>query len=139
MKRYVHEVIGLPMLAREDTYFIAVFSGQIIVPRDPAFIPRFLLTNQTSRLVIFVFRAKIAKHRYSVCLINLIYCAHALIIQPWAQDYSSVKVQSSLDSNIRSRDRIYFVNKEFVIIYWASFSNFNILALVKFFLFAKLP
>ena len=31
------KLFGLPVLAQEDKNFIAVFSGQIIVPRDLAF------------------------------------------------------------------------------------------------------
>ena len=37
LNNYIMKLFGLPVLAREDTNFIAVFSGQIIVPRDLAF------------------------------------------------------------------------------------------------------
>ena len=66
---------GLPVLAREDGEVFAVFSGQIIVPRDPAFYTTVLMKKPTSRLVKFVLVAKIAKRKYSVC--KIFYCAHA--------------------------------------------------------------
>ncbi len=66
------------MPARVDNEGYAVFSGQIIVPRDPAFNTTVLMKKQTIRLAIFIFACKIAKRRYSVCginLINILLCA----------------------------------------------------------------